>query len=189
MQKSIKQLQHKGRILKTILIFIVSYLIFLVLWIQVEGYYVYAVTYIASGLVTNIKDVKFEEMGVSKDIIQSTFSPLRHKSDILIDIPVKVSSYTFNSPLTFAIMASLYPFIRRRKRAYAEAVLIIFAVHLLYVSSLELKDLSEIFMDRGIEAMSKQCMFGYQFMWGFVDNMVIRFEPFLIGFYLYMRFR
>jgi hypothetical protein len=122
-------------------------------------------------------------------IIQATFSPLKRKTDILIDIPVKTSSYTFNAPLTLAIMATLYPFIKRKKRAYGEALLILLIVHILYVFSLEAKDLTGVLIGRDLETASKLHIAAYQFLWGFTDNMVIRFEPFLIGFYIFVRFR
>ena len=85
-------------------------------------------------------------------------------------------------------MTALYLFIRRRRRAYAEAILILLAVHLLYVFSLELKTLTEILIQRGIAKESAPQLVLSQFLWSFTDNMVIRFEPFLIGFYMFMRF-
>lgn len=189
MQKAKKQQQHKKIIFKAVCTFVISYLIFLILWIQVKDYYAKGILFTASKLIVGIKDVTFEEITGEKDIIQATFSPLRHGSNILIDIPVKTSSYTFNAPLTFAIMASLYLFIRKRGRAYAEALLILFFVHLLYVFSFEAKELTKVFIERGLEAVSKPHIFAYQFLWSFTDNMVIRFEPFLIGFYMFIRFR
>lgn len=182
--------QHLNLILRTALVFLISYIVFLILWIQVKDYYGYAVTYVGSKLVMFVKDVKLEEMTEEgKDILQATFSPLRHNADILIDLPIKTSSYTFNAPLTLAIMAGLYPFLKRRRRAYAEALLILLGVHLLYVFSLEAENLTMIFIDRHLEPLSKPKIFLYQFLWQFTDNMVIRFEPFLIGFYMFLRFR
>lgn len=191
MQKAKKQQQYKKVIFKTVCTFVISYLIFLILWIQVKDYYGRGILFIASHLITGIKDVTFEEITEekNKDFIQATFSPLRYGSNILIDIPVKTSSYTFNAPLTFAIMASLYLFIRKKGRAYGETFLILFFVHLLYVFSFEAKELTRVFIERGLEAVSKPRIFAYQFLWSFTDNMVIRFEPFLIGFYMFIRFR
>lgn len=174
--------------MKAVLIFFVSYVIFLVIWVQVKNYYSQGITFAASKIVAGIKGARLEEIIQKKDYIQATFSPLR-QDEILIDIPVKTSSYTFNAPLTFAIMASLYLFITRRKRAYAEAVLILIGVHLLYVFSLEAKELTDVFIDRRIEAINKLHIFAYEFLWSFTDNMVIRFEPFLIGFYMFARFK
>jgi len=188
MQRAPKKPTRKRIILGTVLIFLISYFIFLILWIQVKDNYGYAVTYMASKLVTLIKDVRFEEIKSEKTIILATFSPVGQTTDRL-SIPIKTSSYTFNAPLTFGIMAALFSFIKRRGRAYAEGLLILFGVHLLYVFSLEAYGLTTVFIDRGLEVVSKPRLFAYEFLWRFTDNMVLRFEPFLIGFYLFIRFR
>jgi hypothetical protein len=46
-----------------------------------------------------------------------------------------------------------------------------------------------VLMNMKLETVSNARKFVYDFLWSFTDNMVIRFEPFLIGFYLYVRFR
>ncbi|MGA2468394.1 MAG: exosortase H-associated membrane protein [Thermodesulfobacteriota bacterium] len=190
MQRPLKKQTSKRIVLKTIVIFLGSYLIFLILWIQVKDYYGYTVTFITSELMPLIKDVHFEEMREEKGMIQATFSrPVMRQVDLLIDIPIKTSSYTFNVPLTFGIMAALFPFIRKRWKAYGEALFILFGVHLLYVFSLEANSLTTVFVERGLDAASKPRLLAYQFLWEFTNNMVIRFEPFLIGFYIFIRFR
>ena len=189
MQKQITDPRHSRILVKTVFIFLASYLVFLFLWIQVKDTYGYAITLAASKLVAGLKNARLEEITQEKDIIQATFSPFNGRTNMLVDITVKTSSYSFNAPLTFAIMMSLSLFILRKKRAYAEALLILLFIHFLYVFSLEAKELTEIFMERKIEAMSTPRLFVYQFIWSFTDNMVIRFEPFLIGFYMFVRFR
>jgi len=181
--------QAKGLALRSVGVFIVSYLIFLVLWIAVKDYYGSGVTFMASKVAAGVKGLKFEEATREKDVIQATFSPQASGSTILIDIPVKTSSYAFNAPLTLAIMAALYPFIRNRKKAYAQALLILFAVHILYVFSLEAKEATDILVDKGLEKAGAFSGVLYQFLWSFTDNMVVRFEPFLIGLYMYVRFK
>ncbi|HET6515214.1 MAG TPA: hypothetical protein VFG09_08640 [Thermodesulfovibrionales bacterium] len=181
--------QHRRVILKAIGVFLISYLLFLIFWITVKDSYGRGTIYAASKLVAGIKDVKFQEMTHERDGVEVTFAPLGHGSDILIDIPVKISSYTFNAPLTFAIMASLYPFLRRKPRAYGEALSLLLSVHLLYLFSLEAKELTDVLTDRAIQKSGTPTTLLYQFLWSFTDNMVIRFEPFLIGLFLFLRFR
>jgi hypothetical protein len=189
MQRPLKKPFLKSSVLKTILIFLISYFVSLIIWVQVKDTYGYVITFVASKVVAGLKDARLEEISQEKGIIQATFSPLNDRAGILIDIPVKTSSYTFNAPLTLAIMAALYMFIKRRRRAYAEAALILLIVHFLYVFSLEAKQLTGVFMERGIEGSNILIAAVYQYLWGFMDNMVIRFEPFLIGFYMFIRFR
>ncbi|MDA8077661.1 MAG: hypothetical protein M0Z79_01865 [Nitrospiraceae bacterium] len=182
------RLPHKLVALRTAILFLSVYLVSLAVWIPVKDRYGYAITVIASKLAAGLKDARLEEITADKDIIQTTFSPYRKRSGVLVDIPVPVSAYTFNAPLTFGIMAALYPFISRRARAYGEALVMLLFVHFLFVFSLEAKELTQVFMSRGIVALSLPRLMLYQFLWSFVDNMVIRFEPFLIGFYVYVRF-
>ncbi len=181
--------QRHKTILKTIAVFVVSYTGFLILWIQIKDYYGYGVAYTGARLVMFVKDVNIEETRrPQRDTIEVTFSPLRDYN-MLIDLPVRTSSYTFNAPLTFAIMATLFPFLRRRRRAYLEALLILLSVHLLYVFSLYAEGLTNILIERRLEKQGLHRVILYQFLWQFTDNMVIRFEPFLIGFYMFIRFR
>ena len=172
-----------------VVIFLLVYFCGLLIWIQIKNYYGYAITLTASEIVSGIKEVKFDEIKMEKDLIQATFTPVTGRNDTLIDLRVPTSNYTFNVPLTLGVMAGLYIFLRRRKRAYVEALLVLLSVHMLYVFSFEIKELSEILMNRGFETVSTPKIALYQFLWGFTDNMVIRFEPFLIGLYMFLRFR
>ena len=180
---------HKSIILKTVLIFLAAYIISLLFWIQINDTYSYFITTTASKLVAELKNVKVEEIRQGKDIFYVTFCRSLRNDDMLIDLSFKTSAYTFNVPLTFSIMASLCLFINRRRRAYAEAAFLLFIVHFIWVFSLEAQHLTGIFMGKGIETASKTKLFLYQFLWGFSDNMLVRCEPFLIGFYMYIRFR
>jgi hypothetical protein len=187
MQEPKQRPSLKKKVFSAVAVFFVSYAIFLFLWIQVKDSYGTAITVTASKLLTLVKNVDFEEKMVSGDTVEATFSP-SDRREMLIDIPVRTSSYTFNAPLTFSFMAALFLFVRRRRRAYAEAVLILIGVHLLYVFSLELKTLTEVLIQKGIAREGGPQLFISQFLWSFTDNMVIRFEPFLIGFYMFIRF-
>jgi hypothetical protein len=190
MQRVLKKQTRRRVILAAILIFLSSYFIFLMLWIQVKNGYGSIMTLVVSEAIPFVLDVQFEEIKGKEDLILATFSrDISRHATMLIDIPIKTSSYTFNVPLTFAIMAALFPFIQRRWRAYAEAVWILLGVHLLYLYSLEAHRLILFFASRGIPLVSNTCLFCHQFFWEFTNNMVIRFEPFLIGFYMYIRFR
>ncbi len=173
---------------KKTLIFLGSYFLFLISWFQVKDYYGMATVALASNIVTGIKDVKYEYKIRKGDVIEVIFKPLRHRENILIGIPVKTSFYTFNVPLTLSIMVILYPILRKKLRAYGEALMLLFSAHLLYVFSLEANELTNAFIMRGYEFENMRSLIFYQFLWGFTDNMVIRFEPYLIGIYLFLRY-
>lgn len=179
----------RSRALKAAGLFVLLFFVFLLLWLPVKNTYGYLIVSAASRLAMLVRDVRVEEIiQQERDTIQVTFSHMKTKTDMLIDIPVKTSAYTFNMPLTFALVASLCFFTARRKRAFAEAFVLILAVHLLYVFSLEANELTVVLTDRKIEKASLPFIAVVQFIWGFTDNMLIRFEPFLIGLYTFLRF-
>ena len=183
-----QSLLHRKVAARTVLVFLVAYFVSLLVWLPIKGGYGYLTTAIASKLAAGFTDAKVEEMSSAKDMVEVTFTTLGKRSDILVDIPVRTSSYTFNMPLTAGIMAALYSFITRRVRAYGEALAMLFCVHLLFVFSLEANELTAIFIKEGLAISNVFRVAVYQFLWSFVDNMVIRFEPFLIGFYVFFRF-
>jgi hypothetical protein len=185
MDKENKKPLFKSVILKASLIFVAAYIISLVVWLGIKGYYGMAITTVASYAITILKDVDIVSILRQGDIISVGFIPQKYGVTILkttIDIPI--SNYTFNAPLTFAIMAAFYPFLKRRW-IYLEAVLILIAVHLLFVFSLEGEKLSAALETQGYEKGGTTSQLFWEFLWGFINNMVVRFEPFLIGAYLY----
>jgi hypothetical protein len=91
--------------------------------------------------------------------------------DLLLDLKIEVSKYSFNVPLTFALVAGLFPIFKWQKRSLIECTLQLFY------------NLTQV----GIKTPSKALQFFLQFMWAFTDNMIIRFEPFLVAIYLWLR--
>ena len=145
------------------------------------------ITTIASYLVSLVKGLDITEIVRNKDIISVGFITnkygLTQVIKTTIDIPI--SNYTFNVPLTFAIMAAFYPFIKS-KWLYLKALIILVVVHFLYVFTLEGQKLTAVMAAQGIENPGSVTIIFWEFLWGFVDNMVVRFEPFLIGAYLFL---
>jgi hypothetical protein len=172
-------------LIKASLIFIVAYIISLVVWLGVKAYYGMAITTIASHAITLIKNVDVVSILRKGDIISVGFIPQKYGVTILkTTIEVPISNYTFNAPLTFAIMAAFYPFLKR-KWIYLEAILILVVVHFLFVLSMEGEKLSAALETQGYEKGGTASQLFWEFLWGFINNMVVRFEPFLIGAYLY----
>ena len=177
----------KSIIIKTAVIFVVAYIVSLLIWLLIKGYYGMAITTIASYLVSLLKGLDITEIVRNKDIISVGFITdkygLTQVIKTTIDIPI--SNYTFNAPLTFAIMAAFYPFIKR-KWLYLEALIILVVVHFLFVFTLEGQKLTAVMAAQSIENPGSVTIIFWEFLWGFVDNMVVRFEPFLIGAYLFL---
>jgi len=179
--------QLKSVIIKTAIIFIIVYAVSLFIWFFIKGYYGMAVTTIASYCISLVKGLDITEIVRNKDIISVGLIPaqfgLTQIVKTTIDIPI--SNYTFNVPLTLAIMAAFFPFIKS-KRLYIEALIILVFVHLLFVFSLEGQKVTAVLTSQGLENPGSFTIIFWEFLWGFVDNMVVRFEPFLIGAYLFL---
>jgi hypothetical protein len=188
MQEEKKKKLFSRKLLISLLIFIVSYILFLMLWLNIVDYYGKGVLNIASNTTALVKNVDFEKIKVKKNGQLGAQFLIRHKKGVRIIINFDFSTITFNAPLTFAIMATLCLFIKNRKRAYSEALLILFLIHFLYVFTSETGRLSYIMAKNHLETASEFQLFVWQYLWGFIDSMIIRFEPFLIGFYIYLRF-
>ena len=167
-------------------IFIASYLVSFGIWYLVKDYYGVAINYVASHSVGAVKDVEVYRISRNGDRVTVNFvsSKTAKQPKIQTDIQIPKSNYAFNVPLTLAIMAAFFPFLRR-KWIYLEVVLVLIAVHVLFVFSLQGERLTAVLTIHGYEKQSDFAQIFWEFLWGFVDNMVVRFEPFLIGAYLF----
>ncbi|MEM7009118.1 MAG: exosortase H-associated membrane protein [Thermodesulfobacteriota bacterium] len=180
---------NRSVIIKTAIIFIASYAVFLGIWLAlpIENYYGLLITKVASNVIALIKGLDITEIVMNKDIVTVGFIPnqvgLTQIIKTTIDVPT--GNYAFNVPLTLAIMAAFYPFIKS-KWLYLEALVILVVVHFLFVFSLEGQKITAVFDAQGFRQASSFSIIFWEFLWGFVDNMVVRFEPFLIGAYLFL---
>jgi hypothetical protein len=177
----------KSIIIKAAIIFVVSYGVFFLIWLFISGYYGMVITTIASYLVSIVKGLDITEIVRNKDVISVGFIPDQHGLTQVIKttIDIPTSNYAFNVPLTLAIMAAFYPYIKS-KWLYLEALIILVFVHFLFVFSLEGQKVTAVLAAEGFENPGSATIIFWEFLWGFVDNMVVRFEPFLIGAYLFL---
>ncbi|MEW6054062.1 MAG: exosortase H-associated membrane protein [Nitrospirota bacterium] len=135
-----------------------------------------------------MKNTELTDIMRRDSVIYIKFTPLTMKN-ALLSAKVDKSHYTFNVPLTLSVLASLFPFIQRRLRACIECLLMLFTVHFIYIFFLATLLLTVLYMDRGIEAVSEFRLAAYKFLWGFSGRMLLRVAPFLIGVYIFLRFR
>jgi hypothetical protein len=112
----------------------------------------------------------------------------RGSADLVVEVTIPVSNYSFNVPLTLALVSGLYSYFAwRRKAPFLEALSILLAVHLLYIYLFGTLQLYSRLAQAGLPRLSLPLQYSLQFLWAFVENMVIRFEPFLIAVYLWLR--
>jgi hypothetical protein len=173
---------------RAVITFLVAYIALSILWIYLRGIYGYGITFVASKFVAGLKNARLEDIIIGGNNIIATFSHLRQPNSY-VDVPVSLSVYTTNVPLILSLLISMFTFIHRRKRAYAEALLILLMFHLLYVFFYEMVQLTNTFMIRGIEETSLIRLSNYHFLWGLAEHAAMSFAPFLIVVYIFVRFR
>jgi len=170
---------------------LLSYSVFLFLWIPAKPYYGLVLTHVAAPFGARTAGVKVEKIVQGKDVTTITFArsvwTREGLGDMLMDMRIKVSHYSFNVPLTFALVFGLYPLFRWRKRTVLEAAAILILVHLAYLYFLCALRMFHQLYQGGFPPPSRPVQFFFQFMWTFTDTMVIRFEPFLVAVYLWFR--
>lgn len=177
------------RILKTVLIFFLAYAILLILWWQAREAYTYGLTFVASKVVAELKDAQLEKVTKENDIVMAYFHSSKGGRDLSVALPVKMDVYVSNLPLTLAMLASLYPFIRKRQRAYTEALLVLLLFHFSYIFFWEAMQMTTLFMAKGIEGQSLTRLSLYHFLWGASNYASVSFVPFLVVTYIFIRFR
>ena len=186
-------MRQKNSVIWGIAIFCIIYVVVLILWIHVKPHYGTMLTYVGSRLSAWSAGAGVEEVRHGNEVATITFAypvVMKHeRGDILLDVKIAVSKYSFNVPLTFALLAGLFPLFRWRIRSLIEACFILLFIHLLYISFFCSLQLFYHLAQAGVKISSRPVQFFLQFMWAFLDNMIIRFEPFLVAVYLWFRNR
>lgn len=181
----------RNKIIVASLVFCLTYLLFLILWIQVKPYYGNMITQVGARLAASTTGLRVEQIRHGKEVATITFARTvltkKGLGDILLDLRISVSNYSFNVPLTLALVAGLFPFFKWRKKSLIEACFILLFIHLLYIYFFCTLHVLHQLTLVGMKAPPKTVQFLLQFMWTFTDNMVIRFEPFLVAVYLWLR--
>ncbi len=108
--------------------------------------------------------------------------------ELTMGVSIPISSFAFNAPLTLAILAALHPIVSYSKRALSEALLFMVGVHLLYCYSSCALQLLEGPEEAGV-VLSQALLsrLWWEFLYGFTENMLVRFEPFLVAAYIWLR--
>jgi hypothetical protein len=182
----------KRTVIHGIALFAAAYFVLLVVWIQIKPYYGYAAATIGVRIAAMATDVRVKTLSIRKDAIAAELqkSVWTRKGMVDAEVPliIDLAKFTFNVPITFAILAGLYPFLRWRPRILAEAGGILAGVHILYIFFYSVRFSQSALAEAGVIAMPPPVIRTViQFTWLFIDNMVIRFEPFLVAVYTYFR--
>ncbi|NIP39166.1 MAG: hypothetical protein GWO07_13635 [Candidatus Dadabacteria bacterium] len=188
MKKTDSRKQLRQRLVRLSLIFIAGYALSLVIWLFVGKYYGYVITSISAHAIAPVKNLQLDLVEFdkkNKNNISTYFRTLKQfTKNIGMRQNVNYSHFTFNIPITVGILAAFFPFIRK-KRVYIEVTVLLIAIHIVYVFFLEGLKLSEALLRSGYEKPNEAKLILWRYSEGFFKSMVLRFEPFLIGAYLY----
>ncbi len=184
-------MQQRNKIFLSIIIFFISYFIFLILWIQIKSFYGYGLAKVGSKLAAITMNCKISSFKNNGELTKITFSKListtKGLGKLTIDVDIAVSKYSFNIPLTLALMASFFIFFRWKKRTLFEAIFLLILVHLLYVYSFCCVNIYHTFVNIGLINLKSFPQIFWESLWTFTDNFIIRFEPFLLIIYIWFR--
>jgi len=189
MHRILNKIIHKPTIITTIFLFLIAFIIFLILLTYIKSQYSYTLTYISSEIASKIKDVKLMKVIENgTDFFLVNFLSLKGISPVIFQAKIN-TIFTFTLPITLAIFISLLPYLEKKFRATIEVIIILISIHILYILSHELYELTKFLIYREVEQPRKIPFYFYQYLSVFTKAMIIRFEPFLLGLYIYLRFR
>ena len=175
------------------LTFLVVYAVSLFLWLQVKNYYGYALTQAGARLAGRSTGLQVRSMERKGEVVSVSFAGpvLTEKGlgELIVDLKIVISHFTYNVPLTIALAAGLFPFFKWRKRYLAEIVFLLLFVHLLYIYLFCSLQVFYKLWQADVRGRSDSAQWFLEFMWAFTQNLIIPFEPFLVAVYLWLRGR
>ncbi|MBN2420598.1 MAG: hypothetical protein JXL81_14510, partial [Deltaproteobacteria bacterium] len=130
---------NSRRIMLSVALFLVAYIVMIFLWVQFKPYYGITMAHIGTRIASLAPGFSVQHIEHDDEVATATLTrPVLTKNglgDFQIDLKLSVSNYSFNVPLTFALVVALSAFFHWRKRMVLEAGLFLIFVHLLYVFS------------------------------------------------------
>ncbi len=171
-------------ILKALLIFCLVYLPVLIGWIAFKHYYTHPLACSGAWVAAFSLDARVDSCRYEEGAVNATFT--RHVVTRMGIYPAHLgvmlddNRYTFNVPLTLAMLIVTSLILRISWRAWTKALGVLVLGHVLYVYSCFLYFLQLYRINIGGRELASSPPFAVQLFWDFCKSMLIRFEPFLI---------
>ena len=157
----------KNKIRPAVGLFIIVYIVTLLIWVQIKPVYGRLLTRVAAGAAVVQTGFKVKSVQQDADVTRLTLSRTviqkRGIGDFLMELKLNVSNYTFNVPLTLAIIAGLYPLFGWRKKNIPEIAVILIGIHFLYIYSFCILRIFETMTQAGMTTTSSAFQFLLQF--------------------------
>ncbi len=185
-----RKLPSNPSVLKAVFIFLFAILTSVIIWVQIKDFYNYTITLAASKVLAVVKDATLASVESKGDLSYISLGFFRGKQYHSFSLVNDASRYyAFNVPLTVSLLASLSLFVKRRMKAYTQALFILLLSHFMFVFFMEAVTVTEQSMLKGIEAVNVVELSVYQYLWKAMEFIVMSFGPFLIALYVLIRFR
>ena len=173
-------------VLKASLIFVIAWLIFVALWVRINDRYCLEITKIATFLTTKIESVDLINIEIKSNAIEAVLRPQRPGASNLIYNYHLPGLCSFTGPITLAIIAAFWPYMRR-KLVCIGAIAILLIANTLVIFCQEADQVSFGMMHLGYSPMSN-----FKDLFGGILSVDMAYmgtylTPFLIGVVLYLR--
>ncbi len=166
---------------KFALILFGAYIVCLMLWLPLKSYYAAAISYGAAQLTSVFQEVSYQKMEVRRDSTVVTFDfhhSLRTSSG---SYTINTSAYDFSMPLILALLPTFAPFLTTKCRPLLIIASVTIGIHLLYMVLSQCNAINLALAREGFGCGGKGMI---SFMREWIGLLVLRFLPFLCGFYL-----
>jgi hypothetical protein len=173
-------------LLKASLIFVISWLLFVALWVRINDRYCMELTKIATFLTTKVERVDLITLEMKSNTIVAELRPQRAGARILIYNYHLPGLLSFTAPLTLAMIAAFWPFMKR-KLVCIEALVILLIANTLVIFCQEADQVSFGMMQLGYSPISSFTDHVGNILSLFMTFMGTYLTPFLIGVILYLR--
>lgn len=182
--------QRVKQVAVAITVFSTVFVLCMVIWLNVKPFYAEKMVCLGSRIAAFVADAKVldckkVEKGI--EVKMTWFTPaLNGIREVEYSDTLFTDRYTFNVPLTLSMLAAIMTLISLPWRSILEGLTLICAGHLIWIVSFLLVHLKTFILQHPQGQIIHEPSMALQFLWQFSDNMLIRFEPFIIPAVLWM---
>jgi hypothetical protein len=181
--------ENKFPWLKAALLFMVAYPVCLILWLPTKDYYTAGINYGGAQLARQFQEqeVHFAGLETKQDRTTAKYTVNLHDNRIHpLSFTFSTSVYAFNVPLIFALLVAFAPFLEKKKKPILIIIALVLGIPFLYVVLKHYYSIKLMLQSMGypVDWELWFSFLGYLVEW--LESLVLRFLPFLCGFYLLM---
>jgi hypothetical protein len=172
-------------IYRAALLFVIAYPLCLLLWLPVTDYYAAGLGYGGAWLMPLFQEVSFSGLDLKKDTTVVKFDFHVYGSRINSGlVTLSTSHYVFNVPLIMALLIALGPFLNTKPGPVLVVMGLTAGTHFLHVVMFQNNEINRALISEGFATGGALWIYLRQYLFDFVEFLVLKFLPFLLGFYL-----